>query len=148
MKRKLSDDFLKTCAETRAKELFTKEFFETCTDSWYGDEFFRFKGEVTFNGKLLKPSDNDAYKYMGWLQDYKNSYQDNYYTTENAMMQYHSIINKLHEILDEIEEGKKRYKAFECDPDITLKLKQIGNYFVDKYNLEYDIYKNTHKDAK
>ena len=47
-----------------------------------------------------------------------------------------------------IEEGKKRYKAFECDPDITLKLKQIGNYFVDKYNLEYDIYKSTHKDAK
>ena len=49
---------------------------------------------------------------------------------------------------NEIEEGKKRYKAFECDPDITLKLKQIGNYFVDKYNLEYDIYKSTHKDAK
>ena len=64
MKRKLSDDFLKTLAELRAKELFTREFFETCTDSWYGDEFFRLKGEVTYNGKLLKPSDDDAYKYM------------------------------------------------------------------------------------
>ena len=61
---------------------------------------------------------------------------------------YHAIIDYLHEIIDNIDECKKRYKAFECDPDITLKLKQIGNYFVDKYNLEYDIYKSTHKDAK
>jgi hypothetical protein len=148
MKRKLSDDFLKTLAELRAKELFTREFFETCTDSWYGDEFFRFKGEVTFNGKLLKPSDNDAYKYMGWLQDYKNSYQDNYYATENAMGLYHAIIDYLHEIIDNIDEGKKRYKAFECDPEIIAKLKFVGNYFVDKYNSEYAIYKSTHKDAK
>ena len=124
MKRKLSDDFLKTCAETRAKELVTKEFFETCTDSWYGEEFFRFKGEVTFNGKLLKPSDNDAYKYMGWLQDYKNSYQDNYYATENAMGLYHAIIDYLHEIIDNIDEGKKRYKEFSCTDDIINNLKR------------------------
>ena len=148
MKRKLSDDFIKTCAEIRAKELFTREFFETCTDSWYGDEFFRFKGEVTFNGKLLKPSDNDAYKYMGWMQEYKNIYQDNYFAQENAMMQYEVIINKLHKVLDDIDEGNKRYKAFECDPEIIAKLKFVGNYFVDKYNSEYAIYKSTHKDAK
>ena len=134
MKRKLSDDFLKTLAELRAKELFTKEFFETCTDSWYGDEFFRFKGEVTYNGKLLKPSDDDAYKYMGWLQEYKNIYQDNFYTTENALMQYECIINKLHEVLDYIDEGKKRYKGFDCTEDIVSHLKSIGNYFVNKYN--------------
>ena len=65
MKRKLSQDFLETLAEHRAKELFTREFFETCTDSWYGDEFFRLKGKVTFNGKLLQPSDDDVDIYMG-----------------------------------------------------------------------------------
>ena len=141
MKRKLSDDFLKTLAELRAKELFTKEFFETCTDSWYGDEFFRLKGEVTYNGKLLKPSDDDAYKYMGWLQEYKDIYQDNFYTIENAMMQYECIINKLHEVLDYIDEGQKRYKAFNCTDDIINHLKSIGNYFVNKYNKEYKNYK-------
>lgn len=148
MKRKLSDDFLKTLAELRAKELFTREFFETCTDSWYGDEFFRLKGEVTYNGKLLKPSDDDAYKYMGWLQEYKNIYQDNYFAQENAMCQYNGIINKMHDILDNIDEGKKRYQVFECDPEIITKLKDIGNYFVNLYNKEYKTYKKNHKDAK
>ena len=145
MKRKLSDDFLKTLAELRAKELFTREFFETCTDSWYGDEFFRLKGEVTYNGKLLKPSDDDAYKYMGWLQEYKDIYQDNYYTLENAMMQYEGIINKLHEVLADIDEGQKRYKGFNCTDDIINHLKSIGNYFVNKYNKDYKTYKENNK---
>lgn len=145
MKRKLSDSFLKTLAELRAKELFTREFFEICTDSWYGDEFFRFKGEVTYNGKLLKPSDDDVYKYMGWMQEYKNIYQDNYYTLENAMMQYEGIINKLHEVLDDIDEGQKRYKGFNCTDDIINHLKSIGNYFVNKYNKDYKNYKENNK---
>ena len=143
-----SDDFIKTLASIRANELFTREFFETCTDSWYDDEFFRFKGEVTFNGKLLNPSDDVADKYMEWLQKYKDIYQDTYYTSEMAMMHYNCIINKLREISDDIKEGKKRYKAFECDSEIITKLKSVGNYFVDKYNEELAIYKNTHKDAK
>ena len=105
MKRKLSNDFLKTLAELRAKELFTKEFFETCTDSWYGDEFFRLKGEVTYNG----------------------------------------IINKLHEVLDDIDEGQKRYKRFSCTDDIINHLKSIGNYFVNKYNRDYKTYKENNK---
>lgn len=147
MKQKLSQDFLETLAEHRAKELFTREFFETCTDSWYGDEFFRLKGEVTFNGKLLKPSDDDAYTYMGILQQYKNIYHDNYFAQENAMYQYNGIINKMHEIIDDIDEGNKRYKAFECDPEIVAKLKDIGNYFVNLYNKEYKTYKKKHKDV-
>ena len=145
MKHTLSDDFLKTLAENRAKELFTKEFFETCTDSWYGDEFFEFKAKKV-GIKSRKLTDDEAYKYMGWLQEYKNIYQDNYYATENAMGLYHAIIDYLHEIIDNIEEGKKRYKAFECDQEITAKLKFVGNYFVDKYNSEYVIYKKTHKE--
>lgn len=31
--RKYSDDFLQTLAEIHVKELFIREFFETCTDS-------------------------------------------------------------------------------------------------------------------
>ena len=134
MKRKLSQDFLETLAEHRAKELFTREFFETCTVSWYGDEFFRLKDKVTFNGKLLQPSDDDVDIYMGILQKYKNIYQDNYFAKENAMYQYDGIINKIHDILADIDEGNKCYKAFYCDPEIVTKLKDIGNYFVNLYN--------------
>ena len=147
MKRNLSDDFLKTLAYIRAKELFTKEFFEICTDAWYGDEFVRFKEEAICDGKLLKPSDEDTYRYMGLLQEYKYIYQDKYYALENALMQYEGIINKLHDVLDNIDEGQKRYKKFECDPEIVTKLKDIGNYFVDKYNKEYKTYKKKHKDV-
>ena len=50
------------------------------------------------------------------------------------MYQYDEIINKIHEILDDIDEGNKCYKEFCCDPEIVTKLKDIGNYFVNLYN--------------
>ena len=144
--RKLSNDFIETVASTRAKELFTKEFFETCTDSWYGDEYARFKHMITFGGKLIKPSNDDAFQYMGYMQKYKDIYEDNYYTLENAMMQYNCIIDKLHEVIDDIKEGNERYKAFKCDNEIIEKIKDVGNYFVNLYNKDYKNYKKEHKD--
>lgn len=39
------DDFIKSLAELRAKEIFTKDFFRTYTDSWYLDELFRFENQ-------------------------------------------------------------------------------------------------------
>ena len=83
---------------------------------------------------MLQPSDDDVDIYMGILQKYKNIYQDNYFAQENAMYQYNGIINKIHDILADIDEGNKRYKAFCCDHEIVTKLKDIGNYFVNLYN--------------
>lgn len=133
----MTDKFIKRIAENRAKELFTKEFFETCTDSWYYDEFFRFKdAQVGIDSR--EPTDDEAYKYMGYIQEFKDIYNDNLYSSENAMIQYKIIINKLHEIMDVIDEGKQKYQKFECTDDIIEHLKSIGNYFVYKFNNEYN----------
>lgn len=137
----LSDSFIKHIAESRAKELFTKEFFETATDSWYDDEFNRFANcEVT--SQWRNPVEEEIDKYMTNMCRLKDEYYDNLYSSENAMGYYAPIINKLRDIVDIIEEAKTKAKAFECTPDITLKLKQIGNYFVDKYNEELEIDNN------
>ena len=72
----------------------------------------------------------------------KDEYYDNLFSSANAMGYYAPIINKLRDIIDIIDEGKEKSKAFECTPDITMKLKQIGNYFVDKYNEELEIDNN------
>jgi len=131
----MSDNFIKQIAELRAKELFTKEFFETCTDSWYFDEMDRFEScEVT--GSFRKPFKNEVDTYMSYISQLKDEYYDNLFSSENAMGYYAPIINRLHDIINIIDEAKEKSKAFECPSDITLKIKQIGNYFVDKYNKE------------
>ena len=137
----LSDSFIKHIAESRAKELFTKEFFETVTDSWYYDEMNRFETcEVT--SSFRNPVEEEIDKYMTNMCRLKDEYYDNLFSSENAMGYYAPIINRLHEIIDIINEAKEKSKAFECTPDITMKLKQIGNYFVDKYNEELEINNN------
>lgn len=131
----LSDSFIKHIAEARAKEIFTKEFFKTCTDSWYDDEQNRFEG-FEVGPKARKPYLEETNKYMNYLNQFKNEYYDNLFSSENAMSYYSPIINKLKEIIGIIDEAKEKSKAFECPTDIILKIKQIGNYFVDKYNEE------------
>jgi len=137
----LSDSFIKHIAESRAKELFTKEFFETVTDSWYFDEMDRFEAcEVT--SSFRKPFKEEVDIYMSYLSKFKDEYYDNLFSSENAIGFYAPIINRLHEIIDIIEEGKEKSKAFKCTPDIIMKLEQIGNYFVDNYNEELEIDNN------
>ena len=137
----LSESFIKHIAESRAKELFTKEFFETATDSWYFDEMGRFEAcEVT--SSFRKPFKEEVDIYMSYLSKFKDEYYDNLFSSENAIGFYAPIINRFHEIIDIIEEGKEKSKAFKCTPDIIMKLGQIGNYFVDNYNEELEIDNN------
>lgn len=143
----MSDDFIKTIATNRAKELFTKEFFNICTDSWYLDEKFRFES-FKVGKDQRKPTEEESDKYMGWLQLYKDNYQDNYFSIENAVCSYSQIIDEIRDIVEQIEEYKKRYKDFECPVDITLKLKQVGNYFVNIHNELLPIYNAKVKDAE
>ena len=143
----MSEDFIKNIALARAKKLFTKDFFETCTDSWYEDERDWFENcEV---GKERKnPSEKDVSIYMSNMQEQFNIYQDNYFGIENAVCSYGHIINEIRDIVEQIEEYKKRYKEFECPDDITLKLKQVGNYFVNIHNELLPIYNSKVKNAK
>lgn len=137
----LSESFIKHIAESRAKELFTKEFFENCTDSWYFDEMNRFEDFEVGSG-FRKPFKKEVDTYMSYLSQFKDEYYDNLFSSENAMGFYAPIINKLRDIVNIIDEAKEKSKAFECPSDITLKIKQTGNYFVDKYNEEIKIDNN------
>lgn len=139
--RQLSDSFIKHIAESRAKELFTKEFFENCTDSWYFDEMGRFEDFEVGQG-FRKPFKKEVDTYMSYLSQFKDEHYDNLFSSENSMGFYAPIINKLRDIISIIDEAKEKSKAFECPSDITLKIKQIGNYFVDKYNEELEINNN------
>jgi hypothetical protein len=139
--KQLSDSFIKHIAESRAKELFIKEFFENCTDSWYFDEMDRFEDFEVRPG-FRKPFKKEVDTYMSYLSQFKDEYYDNLFSSENAMGFYAPIINKLRDIVNIIDEAKEKSKAFECTADITLKIKQIGNYFVDKYNEELAIDNN------
>lgn len=47
-------EFIKKLAEIRAQEIFTPEYFEKVTDSWYLDEKFRFE-------ELQVPPDGTAH---------------------------------------------------------------------------------------
>lgn len=130
----MSDEFIKKIAELRAKELFTKEFFETCTDSWYGDERTEFEANHRVGVKQRKPTEDEVYKYMGYLQKLKDEYCDNIFGPSNALGSYAAIIHYFREIVDYIEKECPKYKRFECDPEILKQIKEIGNYFVNKYN--------------
>lgn len=126
--------FIETLAECRAKELFTKEFFETCTDSWYGDELNRFMYYTKIGKESRKPTEEEIDAYMSFLCNFKDEYYDNLFTIKNALGYYGAIINRLREVVDIIDEAKNKSKAFECTDDIYNHLKSIGNYFVNKYN--------------
>ena len=126
--------FIETLAECRAKELFTKEFFETCTDSWYGDELNRFMYYTKIGKESREPTEEEIDAYMSFLCDFKDEYYDNLFPIENMLGYYAPIINRLREVVDIIDEAKNKSKAFECTDDIYYHLKSIGNYFVNKYN--------------
>lgn len=143
----MSDKFIKAIAEKRAEKLFTKEFFKTCTDSWYLDEQFEFEGhEVGINGRHPSPEESD--KYMGYMVKLKDKYQDDFFSTENTVCAYSTIIDELRDVIDYIEKCKEKYKDFECPADITLKLKQVGNYFVNIYNELLPIYNDRVRNAE
>ena len=126
--------FIETLAELRAEELFTKEFFETCTDSWYGDELNRFMYYTKIGKESREPTEEEIDAYMSFLCDFKDVYYDDLFTIENMLGYYAPIINKLREVVNIIDEAKNKSKAFECTDDVLNHLRSIGNYFVNKYN--------------
>ena len=130
----MENNFITCIAKTRAEKIFNKNFFITCTDSWYDDEKAFFEENI----KAIDCIDNelmDKYidTYMNALCYYKNIYQDKYFSKENALCSYNIIINNLRDAINTINESYK-YKEFVCDTEIIKKIKEIGNYFVKLNN--------------
>lgn len=129
----MTEEFIKKLAEHRAKEIFTPEYFERVTDSWYFDEKFAFKGKKV-GVESRKPSDKEADLYMKYLDELFYNYKDQFYGGPLAQDAYGKCIESIDKILKVIEYGNKNYHLFEIDEETIQKIKDIGNIFVNKHN--------------
>lgn len=129
----LSEGFIKKLAESRAADVFTSEFYQHVTDSWYLDEKFRFE-DLQVEPEGRKPTKKEADIYMGYLADLFEKYRDKWYGDVLAQDYYAKCIDFFHQIFDTIEIGNKTYSQFNIDEDTIKKLKDIANVFVTKHN--------------
>ena len=129
----MNKEFILKLAQKRAEELFTPEFFQHVTDSWYLDEKFRFEGlQVGLKGR--HPNKNEANIYMGYLDDLFKEYEDKFYPDALAQSCYGSCINHFKKIFEFIDYGNKTYSQFNIDEETIQKLKDLANIFVYKHN--------------
>ena len=129
----MSETFIQKLAETRAEEIFTKEYYQHVTDSWYLDEKFRFEG-LQIGTKGRKPTKKEADVYMNYLSDLFEKYKDKWYGDALAQDYYARCIGFFKQILDTIEIGNENYSQFNVDAETINKIKDIGNIFVEKHN--------------
>ena len=129
----MSETFIQKLAEARAEEIFTKEYYQHVTDSWYFDEKFLFEDlKVVTKGR--KPTKNEADVYMSYLCDLFEKYRDKWYGDVLAQDYYGKCIGFFRQILDTIEIGNETYSQFNVDTETINKIKDIGNIFVEKHN--------------
>ena len=129
----MTEGFIKKLAESRAQEIFTAEYFQNVTDSWYFDEKFRFEHlQVAPEWKCPLKKETDLY--MKYLDELFDSYKDKYYGGPLAQDAYGRCIDYFDKILKVIEYGNKNYHLFEIDEETIRKIKDIGNIFVYKHN--------------
>lgn len=129
----MTEEFIKKLAELRASEIFTPEFYQKVTDSWYLDELFNFENHQ-IGIEARKPNKKEKDLYMKYLSDYFNEYEDKFYSDVLAQSCYGSCINHFKKIFEFIDHGNKSYSQFNIDEDTIQKLKDIANIFVTKHN--------------
>ena len=129
----MNKELIMKLAQKRAEELFTPEFYQHVTDSWYLDEKFRFEDlQVGSTGR--KPTKHEAGIYMKYLDDLFREYEDRFYSDTLAQSCYGSCINHFKKIFEFIDYGNKTYSKFNIDEETIQKLKDLANIFVYKHN--------------
>lgn len=129
----MGKEFILSLAQKRAEELFTPEFFQRVTDSWYLDEKFRFECSQ-HELENSYPSKYEADIYMKYLDDLFIEYEDKFYPYGLAQNCYGECINNFRNIFELIDYGNKTYSQFNIDEDTIKKLKELANIFVYKHN--------------
>ena len=103
MKKKQITQPIVNIAREYAEKTFTKEFLETCTDSWYFDALDWFENEYN-----VTPESKESDKFSGEIQ----IQFDRYYTKEFGKRDdyYHlkGIMSDMKEMHDRLEEILKR----------------------------------------
>ena len=62
----MTKEFILKLAKKRAEDIFTKEYYQSVTDSWYLDELFRFEG-MQIGLELRSPNEKEKDIYMAEL---------------------------------------------------------------------------------
>ena len=127
----MTKEFLHKVAEHRANEIFTPEYFEKATDSWYYDEKDYFES-LKCGVKQTKPSEEDTEIYMDKLYELFYKKEDEYFGNDNAKWSYKGCLNATNQLLELIEKDSERYKKFEVDEEIINKLSDVRNFFKEK----------------
>lgn len=132
----MGKEFILKLEQKRAEELFTPEFFQHVTDSWYLDEKFRFEGlEIGLCAR--HPTKDESDIYMKYLDNLFREYEDKFYPDALAQNCYGNCIDHFKKIFEFIDYGNKIYSRFNIDEDTIQKLKDLANIFVYKHNELY-----------
>ena len=130
---RMNKEFILELAQKRAEELFTTDFFQHVTDSWYFDEKLRFEhSRVDLENR--HPTKDEVDIYMKYLDDLFIEYESKLYSCELAQNCYGKCINHFTKIFELIDYGNKTYYKFNIDEDTIKKLKELANIFVYKHN--------------
>lgn len=126
-------DFIRKIAEHRANKIFTPEYFEKATDSWYFDEMDHFES-LKCGVKQTKPSKDDVDIYMEELNRLFCKKYDEYFGDDNAKFAYKSCASDVKRLLEQIEKDLKRYSKFNVDSTIIELLSNVEHYFIERFN--------------
>lgn len=128
----MTKEFLHKVAEHRANKIFTKEYFEKATDSWYHDELFHFQS-LKCGVKQTPPTEEDTEIYMDKLYELFYKKEDEHFGTDNAKWSYKGCMNSTNQLLELIEKDMERYSKFEVDKEIVDKLVEVRDFFKAKF---------------
>ena len=129
----MKETFIQNIAKLRADALFTPEFFQHVTDSWYLDEKFRFE-DLKVGAKGRKPNKKESDIYMKYMFSLFKKYEDKFYPDALAQSCYGNCIEYFKKIFEFIDYGNETYSKFNIDDETIQKLKDIANIFVYKHN--------------
>jgi hypothetical protein len=129
----MKESFIQKLAEARASEIFTKDYFQHATDSWYFDELNEFKSKK-YGIEGRKPTKQELEWYGDAISDLFDEYKEKFYANELAQDCYGKCIDNFSKIFKYIEYGNKYYSQFDIDEETIKKLKDIANIFVTKHN--------------
>ena len=129
----MTKEFVQKLAKLRADEIFTPEYFQHVTDSWYFDELHEFKSKK-YGVDGRRPTKQEKEWYGDAISDLFDEYKEKFYAGELAQDCYGKCIDCFSKIFKYIEYGNKNYSKFNIDEETVQKLKDLANIFVYKHN--------------
>lgn len=129
----MTKEFVYKLAKLRADEIFTPEYYQRVTDSWYYDELDEFNSKK-YGVEGRQPTKQEREWYGDAISDLFDEYKEKFYAGELAQDCYRKCIDNFSKIFKYIEYGNQHYSKFDIDEETIKKLKDLANIFVYKHN--------------